>query len=249
MAVTSALSLIERALHLIGELAGEETPTAAMAQDGLDHLQDLMDNFKTQRLMIPALLRTVHPLTTGTPFYTIGTGGAINILRPETIEWARLVQDRNLLPATEVPLTILKDQEWIDIRQKDLVSSYPQAIYYDHTWQAHPALGPPGVGRIYLYPIPSTSTSDLILYSPVAYPEFTTLATSYSFPPGWNRTLRLHLARELAPEYGRPWPPDLEQQATTAMADLKRVNTRPRVLFSGYPDAERQRAYNIFTDT
>jgi hypothetical protein len=240
--VTSAYGLITRALRLIGEVAGEEIPTAAQATDGLEHLQDLMDSFKTQRLMVPVLLRTVTPLATSKPSYTIGTGGEINIARPETIEWARLVQDRNLLPVTEVPLQILKDQEWMDVRQKGLVSSYPQGIYFDHDWQA-------GLGLIYLIPIPSTGTSDLVLYSPVAFPEFSALHTTYTFPPGWNRALRLQLARELAPEYGRPWPPDLELAAVNSLADVKRVNHRHRVLFSGYPDAERQRAYNIFTDT
>jgi hypothetical protein len=238
MPSTSAISLITRALRLVGEVASEEVPTSAQAQDGFDALQDLMDAFKTQRYLIPSSLRTVTPLVAGTAFYTIGTGGTINIARPETIEWARLVQDNNSTPTLEVPLDILTDERWAKTPQKGQ-SGMVEAIYYDYAWNA-------GLGRIWVFPVPTTHTTSLVLYSPVAFPEFTDLQTTYTFPPGWNRVLRLKLAKALSAEYGRGFPN--EEELAEAWADVKRVNQRPREMRSNYPDCERAGLYNILTD-
>ena len=236
--VTSALSLITRALRVIGEVAGEEVPTAAQAQDGLEHLQDLMDALKTQRFMIPSLLRTVQSLAAFTQSYTIGAGGAINIVRPETIEWARLVQDTNAPIPLEVPLELLTDERWAKIPQKNQLGM-AEALYYDYAWTA-------GLGKLYLFPVPQTGTTSLVLYTPVAFPEFASLQAAYTFPPGWNRVLRLKLAKALAPEYGRGFPSD--EELAEAWADVKRVNQRPRELKNSYPDCERAGLYNILTD-
>ena len=62
MITVNALDLITRALRLIGQCAGEEVPTAAEAQDALEHLNDMMDAFQTQRLMMITSIRTVVPL-------------------------------------------------------------------------------------------------------------------------------------------------------------------------------------------
>ena len=371
MVPTSALSLITRALRVIGECAAEETPDAAKLSDGFDHLQDLMDAFKTQRLMIPSLLRTVVPLSANVQAYTIGAGGMINIPCPTTIEWARLIQNSAITPHVEVPVHILTDQEYAHIRMKDFSSIYAQSIYFDHAWNS-------GLGTIYVFPIPnvgasaaplptpfqpqviavatipiptptpygyrvtalnangettpsdeavvtanrglstsgtsdynviawqavptatgykvyrttgavgsawtqppvliatagsaqfsetdaavpgtpatlpttnttggSASQTQLVLYTPVPFPEFTNYATSYTFPPGWNRVLRLKLAKALAPEYGRPFPS--EDELAEAWADVKRVNTRPRELRNDYVDTDWTRSvYDIYSDT
>jgi hypothetical protein len=93
-----------------------------------------------------------------------------------------------------------------------------------------------------------SSLTQLVLYTPVAFPEFTDYASSYTFPPGWNRVLRLKLAKALASEYGRVFPS--EDELAEAWADVKRVNTRPRELRSDYPDTERTLfIYDILSDT
>lgn len=251
MPSTNALSLITRALRVIGECAGEEVPTAAQAQDGLEHLQDLMDGLKTQRLSIPSLLRSVTPLVANKDYYTIGRGQEIDVNCPQTIEWARLIQLTSVPIPIEVPLRILLDQEWASVPQKTLTSNYPQSIYYHHGWDTAPTSTPPAPlmshGRIYVYPVPAQGLSSLVLYIPVAFPEFVTLQTSYQFPPGWNRALRLKLAKALAAEYGRGFPSD--EELAEAWADVKRVNTRNRELRSDYPDTYRTRLrYDILSD-
>lgn len=248
MAATSALSLITRSLRVIGECAGEEVPDAAKAQDGFDHLQDLMDALKTQRLMIPVLLRTQTPLVIGKASYTIGPGGDIDIPWPQTIEWARLIQNTGVTPPIEVPLRILSDQEWVAVRQKTMVSSYAQSIYFNHGWTTFVGGSAVNLGTIYVLPIPQVPQSALALYTPQAFPEFADLATTYVFPPGWNRVLRLKLAKALASEYGRDFPS--EDELAEAWADVKRVNTRPRELRSDYPDTyQRLLRYDIQSDT
>lgn len=237
----SALSLITRALKFLGELAAEETPTASAAQDAWDHLQDLMDEWKTQRLTIPALLRTVKVLASGVPSYTIGIGGDINIVMPTVIEHATIIIDQAPVVTTEVPISVLSDQQWADMRQKLFTGAYPQGIYFDRVWDT-------GLSRIWVYPIPTGGAPvSLVIYTPLAFTDFASLVQTYSFPPGYATALRLTLAKKLAPEYGRPWTGEMDLQMRTAVADMKRMNFRPRELTSSYPDVELARPFNIYT--
>jgi len=123
------------------------------------------------------------------------------------------------------------------VHQKGLTSTYPTAIYYDHNWVATappvpppPATAPPlalyGLGRVYLWPIP-TGLCQLVLYTPVALQEFATLDTDYLFPPGYRRFIRTNLAQEVASEYGKTLTSDQVMAARTAKAAIKRGNVRP----------------------
>jgi len=219
----TARDIITAALKSIRVLGVGDTLLYEDANDAFDRLNDWLDGLALERLTIFYVTRSVVPLQSGKASYTVGVGGEISIVRPTEIEAAGLIQDRTAVPPYEQPLEIWTDQRWQGCRQKDLQSTYPQAIYYDHNWQS-------GIGRIYLWPVPNTSNTQLILYSPIALTEFATLDTRYTFPPGYRRFIRTNFAAEIASEYGKQLTADQVAAARHAKAQVKRGNVRPAEL-------------------
>lgn len=214
----SALDFITSALKASGVIAEGETPTSEAAADGLVRLNDMIDGWGTQRLTVYAILRTVKALTSGTASYTLGTGGDINIARPTWIDHAGAIADSAAAVPFEEPLQLFTDQAWAQIPDKTLAGQ-PAGIYYDHTFTA-------GLGRVSLYPVPNTSTSQLVLYTPQAITEFADLSTAYTFPPGYKKAIRRNLTIELSEEFGREITPAQRDAAMQSLADVKRGNLR-----------------------
>jgi len=91
----TGLDLVSRSLSLIGVLASGETPSGAESSDGLSFLNDLLDSWNAERLMVFTITREAFDsngnpfyLTLGKQDYTMGTGGNFNFPRPARIERA-----------------------------------------------------------------------------------------------------------------------------------------------------------------
>jgi len=216
----SANDFIKQALVLIGVIDPTEDVSAEDAEVGLDVLNDWIDALGTQRLTMYVVTRTTKTLTSGTASYTIGSGGDINIVRPQWIENAGLILDTTATTPTEVAIQVLSDDAYAQTAMKTLTSSLTSAIWYDHNWSA-------GLGRVYVFPIPTVSTTQLVLYAPTALTEFANLSNDYTFPPGYRRAIRYNLALELVSHYPTATPPpDLIRKASDALGDIKRANYR-----------------------
>jgi len=238
----TALSLITGAMKLIGTLAGSETPEADAAADGLVRLNELIDMWATERLMIPSTARSVYPLSAHTASYTIGPGGTFNQAWPEVIERAGFTFTSGTM-TLEIPLPVLTLAGFANIAIKALETPFPGGLYYDHAYSN-------GLGTITLWPVPDGSYSlNLVLYTPANLSQFASLSTAYAFPPGYARALRYGLAVELAPEYGKPADSFLIQSAMEAKANVKRANLKLYDLPVDPGVLGRQRGvYNIFSD-
>lgn len=220
-----ANELIERALITIGVLSSGETPDASTSQDCLNLLNDMVDQWGAERLTLFTTLRSVQNLSASTADYTIGTGGTFNITRPEFIEAASIILDKGK-PSTsriEVPIQMMNTSQWREVGIKGVTSTYPTRMYYDRANAA-------GLATISVWPVPTGSDVQLVLYVPQALSEFADLTTDYSFPKGYRRALHYKLAETLAPDYGRPWPPDKAQLANRAFGIIKEHNARPFAL-------------------
>ncbi len=218
--------LIVEALSEIGVQAAGETVSAADEDLALKTLQRILDAGGAERLMIFQLLRTAQTLTSGTRDYTIGSGGTINIVRPVWIERAGFVFDSTATDPLEIPIEILTEQRWADIRLKTFDSGVVQAIYYD------PGFSPTSNNRgtISTYPTINKSNTQVVLYSPVAVVGFVNPTTEYVFPPGYRAAFHFSLAYELQRPFGVPPDPDLKGQRDEAIARVKRTNYRPAEL-------------------
>ena len=216
----SANDFAAASLRLLNVIQAGEDPSAEDGEQAFDVLNRWVDWLGTQRQSIYFLARTTRTLTSGTATYTIGSGGVINIARPIWIDRAGLIIDTTAATPSEVPITVLTDDEYAAWSQKTLQSSLAGAIWYDHNWSA-------GLGLIYVLPIPSVSTTQLVLYTPTALTEFADQSTDYTFPPGYERAIVFNLAQELTAYYPAATPPqNLARLASTSLQDVKRANYR-----------------------
>jgi hypothetical protein len=75
--MTQAIDIISRALKDIGALEAGETPAPADAQDAFDMLNDMLDQWSNEQMMVFYKTEIIFTLTSGQTQYTIGPGGQI----------------------------------------------------------------------------------------------------------------------------------------------------------------------------
>jgi hypothetical protein len=71
------IDIISRALKDIGALAAGETPTPEEAQDAFDMLNDMLDQWSNEDMMVYNFTEIVFPVVSGQTQYTIGPSGDI----------------------------------------------------------------------------------------------------------------------------------------------------------------------------
>jgi len=75
--MTQPIDIISRALKDIGALASGETPSPDEAQDAFDMLNDMIDQWSNEDMMIFYKTEIIYPITPGQTQYTIGPSGQI----------------------------------------------------------------------------------------------------------------------------------------------------------------------------
>jgi hypothetical protein len=185
----TARQLITRSLRELGVLAVGETATGPEAADALFKLNDLLESWSLERLMVYHIKEVTKTLTGGVGSYTIGSGGDINTARPLRIDEAVLRDAQGL----DLDMRILTLEEYSHIALKAIESTSSRWLYFDN---AYP------LASIFLWPVPSTSDTTLHLWFWQPLLAIESLDTVLTLPPGYSRALRTHLAAELATEYG-----------------------------------------------
>ena len=75
--MTQPIDIISRALKDIGALEAGETPTPEAAQDAFDMLNDLVDQWSNEEMMVFYKTEIIFPIVAGQTQYTIGPGGQV----------------------------------------------------------------------------------------------------------------------------------------------------------------------------
>ena len=212
--------LINGSLRLLGVLSPGEVPTATEQNDALSVLDDLMDSWSTENLLIPSKLREVFTLVPGQQTYAFGTGGDFNSVRPQLIEDALIVASNS--PEIELPMSIVNQDYFSSILVKSTTSTIPLYLYNDN---AYPS------ANINLWPVPSVA-AQIVLYSWKPLTNFSTsgVFTTIELPPGYQRMMRYNLAVELGPEYGKEPSPTVVALAVQSKENIKRMNTKELLL-------------------
>jgi len=78
--MTAPIDIISRALKDIGALEAGETPTPEAAQDAFDMLNDLVDQWSNEEMMVYYKNEIVFPIVPGQTQYTIGPNGQIGAI-------------------------------------------------------------------------------------------------------------------------------------------------------------------------
>jgi len=75
--MTQPIDIISRALKDIGALEAGEIPTPEAAQDAYDMLQDMIDQWSNESMMVFYKTEIIFPITPGQINYTVGPTGSI----------------------------------------------------------------------------------------------------------------------------------------------------------------------------
>jgi len=71
------IDIVSRALKDIGALEAGENPTPEAAQDAFDMLNDMLDQWSNENMMVYNMTEIIFPIVPGQTQYTIGPGGTV----------------------------------------------------------------------------------------------------------------------------------------------------------------------------
>lgn len=212
------------ALRVLGVLLPGQTPSPETFQDGMLALNDMMDAWQTERLLVWAITRQEFAVTAGKQEYTVGSGGDWNVPRPARIEQASCISLQNPAQPLELPLDLPDTDQWqTDYPVKNITSTLPTALHYEPVMPQ---------GRAELWPVPSISNIRIALYLWQQVGLFADLDTTfYAFPPGYARAIRYGLAEAMMPAFSARNKTDRQQwarvisQAAEYKGKIKALNT------------------------
>jgi len=207
--------------------------------------------FTTQIILFNILSRPITVNGVSQYWFTIGPGPQSGVplqpdfvgVRPVALIRANLMLT-TISPNVRVPLQILDARQWSDETVPNLSTApYPNKIYYDASFDGN------GNARIYLHPVPNTTSNQLELFITNQVARFATVNDPFSMPIGYEDAFMLTLA-ERTIEGFRAIPPTLAQAAARARAAIRAINSQsPKMSTTdtGMPGRLRgQGAGNVF---
>lgn len=209
--MSTARTLIRRAMLDVGVLTKSENPSADEANDALDELNALSDSWSNDPGLFYTRVQETFPLSAAAS-YSIGAGQTFNTVRPLQIVKA-YISDGTI----DTPVTIINQEVYDNITFKE-GNGIPQYLTYNAGFP---------YGTITLYPVPNGGYT-LTILSEKPFTGFATLDTEVTLPAGWFRALQKNLALELGPQYGQDPTPALVRAAAQSLGALKLATVRLR---------------------
>lgn len=205
-----------RALQRLMVEGSDGSMSEVDASVAFDILNELMDQWQSESLMLYANVRTLFTITPSTGTYAVGSGAVVNVPRPVYVDGVSYV-DNTQSPPLEIPLLMLTDYAWDSINQKTLTSNLPINAYYNPTFPT---------GTLELWPIPTQASLQGVLYARTQVAKWTSLDDTVDLPNGWLRMMTTNLAVELGPIFEREPSNALVEQAAKSKGRLKVSNIR-----------------------
>lgn len=201
--------LIKSSMRLNGLLSSGETPKANEANDMLNCLNDLLENWSNETLSVWGSSNQTFSLVPGQATYTIGIGANFNTQRPIDIDDAYC-----RFGGVDFRIDIMGQEKYNGIGLKAMAQPIVEQLLYVNEY-------PFGVITVWPVPtqaIPITLTMRRLLAFPVA------LSDALTGPPGFVKAVKYCLAVESAPEFGVSAAADVVVIAADAKGDFKRAN-------------------------
>jgi len=217
----SGLDLISSAGRLANILAAGEVFAADEAQDALLTLNQLIDEWNAEDLMIYTVNRNVFTLTPSQQVYTLGPNGNFNITRPAKIERWSVIDLTNPGQPLEIPMgDMLTEEQWQAIPVKNITNIWPYSCYDDGNFPLR---------NLSFFPIPTQANQVVIsTWSPLT--TYSDLNLVITYPPGYFKALRYNLAVELGAAYKSDMSPAIMAIAVSSKARVKLMNCDPITL-------------------
>jgi hypothetical protein len=233
MATYTAGDQINRALRLLGILAEGETPSAAMSQDALMALNQMIDSWNTERLSTFVTQDQVFTWPAGYISRDLGPSGDFVGNRPILMDDATYYKAPN---GVSYGIKFINQQQYDGIAVKNVTSTYPQVCWVN--------MGFPNV-TLTVYPKP-TQDLEWHMISVQELDQPAALETVLYYPPGYLRAFTYNLAMEFAPEFGVEPSPQVQRIAMTSKRDLKRINNPDDVMALPYAMVANRQRFNIY---
>lgn len=212
--------LIEGAMRRIGVLDSDRDLSGSDLATALRVAEELLQFWSMSTLDIPG--RTIETFTSvfaGGNMATMGTGGDLNTTRPIKIDIINGIG----ADGSDFPIVKSSAERWFSIRTRN-ITTRPRYWYAEYNTD---------YVRIRFDSVPEPTESIRIL-SWKPFSALGALTATLSFPPGYDRALRLNLAVDLAGEFGVPIDADLKGLAREAKREIENLN-QPLVEMSSDP--------------
>ena len=232
--MASAGEIINGSLRLIGALAEGEVPSAETSADALMAMNQMIDSWNTERLMIYNTIDQQFTWPSDQITQTLGPTGDFVGLRPVALDDSTYYRDAST--GVSFGIKFINQQQYDGIAVKTVTSTYPQVMWIN--------MENPDIAMT-IYPKPTRALE----WHFVSVQELTqpaTLATELAFPPGYLRAFRYNLAREIAAEFGIEPPRTVSQIANVSKRNLKSQNNPGDIMSIPYAIMVSRQRFNIF---
>lgn len=233
---TTARDIITLAMKEAGVLGVGQTLMAEDVEDGLTYLQRMTDLWQKRRWLVPALEQFTIECD-GSTFYTIGSGGTLDIARPPRINSAWVVQNNTGSTPVSLPLAPIFSYEDYALIGVKALASLPTHYFYDAQWP---------LGNFFPWPIPSDLyTLYLLVQRQLNFP-LGSLDTEFELPPEYLEAIHYNLAIRLCSAYTLPVGDETRRLAKASLNSIRNTNTQvPRLLMpSGISGGRAFSLYN-----
>ena len=232
--MASAGEIINGSLRLIGALAEGETPSAETSADALMAMNQMLDSWNTERLMIYNTIDQTFTWPTDQITRTLGPSGDFVGLRPVALDDSTYYRDATT--GVSYGIKFINQQQYNGIAVKTVTSTYPQVMWIN---MEHPNI------EMTIYPKPTRALEwHFISVQELAQPAV--LATSLAFPPGYLRAFRYNLACEIAAEFGIEPPRAVARIAMVSKRNVKSQNGPYDIMSIPYAIMVGRQRFNIF---
>jgi len=232
--MASAGEIINGSLRLIGALAEGEVPSAETSADALMAMNQMIDSWNTERLMIYNTIDQTFTWPSDQITQTLGPTGDFVGLRPVALDDSTYYRDAST--GVSYGIKFINQQQYDGIAVKTVTSTYPQVMWINMEY--------PDIAMT-IYPKPTRALEwHFISVQELSQPA--TLATELAFPPGYLRAFRYNLAREIAAEFGIEPPRTVSQIAMVSKRNLKSQNGPGDIMSIPYAIMVSRQRFNIF---
>lgn len=225
MAITGA-TLVTDAMYQAGVLGQDQgaAPSNDDAQLVLRRLQRMLDSWSTDNLMIYQSNAETMALTSGVAVYSTSLLASGRPVKIKTM-WISYA-------GVDYPVEQISDDTYAGIAIKN-VNAIPEYCWINDSF---PQM------NLTLWPIPFASMTLNLICQRVLQASTVTMATSLTFPPGYEKAMVDCLALDICPSFGVQPTPQMVQDAKEAKATLQRLNLQPLEMAT---DFDRDSSYAL----
>lgn len=219
----TVFNVCQNALWEINVTAPGEPPDAADMAFTLGKFNQLLDSWNTRKIYIYASQLQIFQLTPGLSPHTIGPQGGnptfvlpVTASRPVDIANANIILN-NVNPVVRSPLNKRDKDWWANQRLQTIPANLPTDYYYRPDWPN---------GSIFFWPVPNFAYQSELEIETLLIGA-ATLATVFTFPPGYELAITLTLAELICPGFERQPSPVTVSAASAARQAVAGLNAPP----------------------